>query len=386
MSVQAAECAAKKPAAFDEKGQYDLARSLNNQINQLERTNGNTVLNSRPLRMGFDISSVCNANCIFCLAEGSRRTKKDIDAFRPASWLDNFEPLLPFLDIGIFSSFEAMLNPEFDKFIYKMREFYTPFQIFTNGKALTPEMSEFIMRNGLHSIHCSFHSPSPSTYENIMRGLSFDENLGNLMRLKLLARKYNPNFNLVMVFCAMRRNIEQLLDYVDLAHRVGARRIQVNYLLVTDEKHKLEKESMFFNQDTYDSYVHAAKLKAYKLGINLTHQPIFQTFQADDNNDAPCYRPWEHLNVNQFGDATICCGGSGNQGNIFNEDFFSVWNSKPFRTFRRLVNSDHPPAACKKCTRGKENPKDITGHITYLRSMTKEAREERIKELMEAYG
>jgi len=385
MSSQAAVCSAQDAKSSDQI-HFDQARSLNQQINQLEKTNNNAVLNSRPLKLGFDISNVCNANCIFCLAEGSRRQKKDINAFRPPSWLDNFEPLLPFIELGIFSSFEAMLNPDFDQFVMKMRKFYTPFQIFTNGKALTPEMSEFILRNGLHSIHCSFHSPDPGTYESIMRGLSFDENLGNLMRLKMLARKYNPDFNLVMVFCAMRRNITQLLDYVELAHRVGARRIQVNYLMVTDPKHKLEKECMYFNQDEYDSYVSTAKVKAAKLGINLTHQPIFQTFKMNTDELPPCYRPWEHLNVSQEGDATICCGGSGALGNIFKEDFFKVWNSKQFTAFRKTVNSPNPPAACKVCTRGREDPTAITSHITYLSGMPKEKREQRIKELCEAYG
>lgn len=384
MSTQAA-CVAKA-GGLNDKHNYDLARNLNNQINKLERESGNTVLNSRPLKIGFDISSACNANCVFCLAENGRKQRKDPDAFRTPDWIDNFEPLLPFIDLGIFSSYEAMLNPYFDQFINKIHQYHTPFQVFTNGKLLTPEMSEFILRKGLHSIHCSFHSPNPKTYENIMRGLSFDESLGNLMRLKLLARKHNPNFQLVMVFCAMRRNIEQLSEYVDLAYRVGARRIQVNYLLVTKEAHKLEKESMFFNQELYDTNILAAKQKAVQLGINLTHQPLFQTWKAANSCAGPCYRPWEHLNVSLDGEVTICCGGAGMLGNIFKEDFFKVWNSKPFRAFRSTVNSPNPPAQCKKCTRGKENPTDIQSHITYLRGMPLEARNERITDLMESYG
>jgi MoaA/NifB/PqqE/SkfB family radical SAM enzyme len=375
--------AVKKTSAQDTI-HFDHARSLNRQINEFERTQGYAVVSSRPLRLGFDISSVCNANCIFCLAENGRRSRKDLDAFRPLHWLDNFESLLPFIDFGIFSSYEAMLNPDFDQFVDKLHAYATPFQIFTNGKALTPEMSEFILRRGLHSIHCSFHSPVPGTYESIMRGLSFDEVLGNLMHLKLLARKHNPGYKLTLVFCAMRRNMEQLLDYVDLAHRVGARGIQVNYLMVTTPKHKLEKESVFFHQKAYDAYVQAAKIKAAKLGITLDHQPLFSApFGAATG---PCYRPWEHLNVTREGDVTICCGGAGNLGNIFKDDFFTVWNSKPFRVFRRLVNSDTPPAQCRKCTRGKENPRDMSTHITYLRSMPKNERERRIEELNAFYN
>lgn len=384
MALQEATCAPANDT-LDQKRQFDMARSLNQQINTLEKTNGHTVLNSRPLRIGFDISNVCNAKCIFCLADTNRRKKSDPDAFRPVEWLDNFDPLLPYIDLGIFSSYEALMNPDFHKFVDKLHTFHTPFQVFTNGKALTPDMSEYMLRRGLASLHCSFHSPSPSTYESIMKGLSFDQVLTNLMQLKLLARKHNPAFHLVMVFCAMRRNIEQLLDYVDIAHRVGARSIQVNYLMVTRESHKLEQESMFFHQDLYDSYVHAAKIKAHKLGIALNHQPLFQTYQ-ENSDSAPCYRPWETLNVQHTGDVNICCGGNCSPGNIFKDDFVNIWNGKMLQAFRRTVNSPNPPAACKKCTRGKENPKDICTHITYLRRMPEEKRAARINELMAAYA
>jgi len=142
---------------------------------------------------------------------------------------------------------------------------------------------------------------------------------------------------------------------------------------------------MFFHQDLYDSYVHTAKLKANKLGIVLNHQPLFQTYQ-EESNDSPCYRPWETINISQTGNTTICCGGAGGLGNVFEEDFFKVWNSKPFRGFRQTVNSPNPPAQCKKCTRGKEDPTKIETHITYLRKMSAEDREKRIKELMGSYS
>ncbi|WP_054650524.1 radical SAM/SPASM domain-containing protein [Salidesulfovibrio brasiliensis] len=220
-----------------------------------------------------------------------------------------------------------------------------------------------------------------------MRGLSFEETLSNLMHLRMLAKKHNPEFMLVMVFCAMRRNIEQLSDYVDLARRVGARVIQVNYLQVANEKHGLDHESMLFHKDLYDYHVITAMKKAASYGIALQHQPLFSTYEEEHCAELPpCYKPWEHLNVNQQGDVTICCGGAGSLGNIFKQDFFEVWNSKPFRTFRRLVNSDNPPENCRKCTRGRENPHAVTTHLTYLKSLPEDERRERISEIEATLG
>jgi MoaA/NifB/PqqE/SkfB family radical SAM enzyme len=377
------KCAPKQKHSL--QNDYNIARSTNAQINALERTQSVPVVNSRPLRVGLDISNVCNASCIFCSAKNGRLAKNDPDAFRKPEWLDHFTPILPFLDKVILSSYEALINPHIEDFILKLRETYTPFNVFTNGKALTAEMSEFLLRNGLTTMNCSFHSPHPATYEGIMKGLSFDEVFSNLIKLKLLARKYNPAFELTMVFCAMKRNIKQLVDYVDLAHRVGAKSIQVNYLLVTDNERKMEGESIFFCQETYNQYVYAATLKAQKLGIFLNHQPYFLP-ESEKNKPSPCYRPWEHLIVSKNGDITVCCGGAGILGNIFEDDFYSVWNNKTLQMFRRKVNSDNPPPACQKCSRGRENPNDIAHHIKYLKGLPDDERAQRSKEMIAEYG
>lgn len=360
-------------------------RQVNRQVNAMESRNSFPVCGSRPLRLGFDISSVCNVSCIFCLAEGGRKLRSDPEAFRDPAWLDNFEPLLPFVDLGIFSSFEALENPRFDEFALKLYKYRTPFQVFTNGKALVPDTAEFCLRHGMSSVWCSLHGARPKTVHGIMRGTDFGRVMENLMALKLLARRHNPDFALTLVFCAMRRNICELPEYVEMARKVGAREVQVNYLLVTSESHGLDEEAMVFHQDLYDYNVLKAKTRAMELGIRLNHQPLFSEHR-EASEPGPCYRPWEHLNVDFHGKATICCGGAARLGNIFESDFFKVWNSAPFRTFRSRVNSDNPPAACRACTRGRENPMDVASHLTWLRSLPCEERQARIEELTSRLG
>lgn len=373
------------PSPVVTSAQSAALRQVNRQVNAMESRNSFPVCASRPLRLGFDISSVCNVSCIFCLAEGGRKLRSDPDAFRSPEWLDQFEPLLPFIDLGIFSSFEALENPRFDEFALKLHKYRAPFQVFTNGKALSPEKSEFCLRHGMASVWCSLHGAHARSVEGIMRGADFGRVMENLMALKLLARRHNPGFGLTLVFCAMRRNIGELPDYVEMARKVGAREIQVNYLLVTREEHGLDEEAMVFHQDLYDYNVLRAKVRAMDLGIRLNHQPLFGEHR-EEAAPAPCYRPWEHLNVDHFGNAAICCGGAAQLGNIFESDFFKVWNSAPFRSFRERVNSDNPPAACRKCTRGRENPHDVTSHLTYLRKLGAEERQARVEELAARLG
>jgi MoaA/NifB/PqqE/SkfB family radical SAM enzyme len=122
---------------------------------------------------------------------------------------------------------------------------------------------------------------------------------------------------------------------------------------------------MCFHSADYDYMVTEASRIAQKAGIVLHHQPIFSNYS--EGAKRPCYKPWTTLNVKRNGDIQICCGGSPISGNMFENDFYSVWNNSEFQSFRSRVNSDDPPDACKKCTRGRENPWKIASHLTYMR-------------------
>ena len=360
---------------------HAAARDINKQLNQTESRNNLPVVNSRPLRMGLDISNVCNVNCIFCLAESGRMKRSDPEAFRTPDYMDHFEPILPFVDMAILSSFEALLNPWLDQFVERLRRYYTPFQLFSNGKGLEPELAEFLLSKGMNSLWCSFHAAERKTYQSIMKGSDYDRVLSHLMHIKHYARKHTPNFELTMVFCAMRRNIEELPRYMALAHRVGAKVVQVNYLMVTREGTGLEHEAMCFHPELYDRMVLEAKALGARLGIRVNHQRLF----ADGIKDAdagPCYHPWEHMNVSRNGDVTVCCGGCSVMGNLFETGFQQVWNSPRLTEYRARVNSDNRPAACRKCTRGRENPLDIANHITYMKGFDSEKRQAAVEELL----
>jgi len=360
---------------------YAMARQINAQLNFTESRNNLPVVNSRPLKLGLDISNVCNVRCIFCLAEKDRKRASDPGAFRKPEWLDPFEPLLPFVNVAILSSYEALLNPWLDQFVERLWAYQTPLHIFSNGLALDPERSEYLLVHKLQGVWCSFHGARQKTYDSIMKGSDYEKVVSNLMHMKIHCRKRGLNdFKLTLVFCAMRRTIEELWDYVDLAHRVGAKAIQVNYLLVTRPGTQLDREAMFFSPDLYDEMVLKAKHKAARLGITLNHQPLFRDGKKEAES-GPCYRPWEHLNISQEGVATVCCGGCGTLGNMFQQGFPQLWNSKRLLEFRARVNSDDPPAACRKCTRGREEPGSIYTHLTYLRALPEEQRHKRILEL-----
>jgi len=69
-----------------------------------------------------------------------------------------------------------------------------------------------------------------------------------------------------------------------------------------------------------------------------------------------CQKPW--TDINNFtvdGRMDVCCITTGPSqehyalGNIFEQDFQSIWNGEKMREFRRTVNSDTPLPPCQRC-------------------------------------
>lgn len=69
-----------------------------------------------------------------------------------------------------------------------------------------------------------------------------------------------------------------------------------------------------------------------------------------------CQKPW--TDINNFtvdGRMDVCCITTGPSqehyalGNIFEQDFQSIWNGDKMREFRRTVNSDTPLPPCQRC-------------------------------------
>ncbi len=371
--------ASATPPDVMSREQAYLARRANLELNCFESLSGQPVALSRPLRLCFDVSSVCNCSCIFCLAKEARKKPSDQDAFRPASWMDQLTHLLPFIEKGVFCDFESLLNPEFNAMAETLRQYHTPFEVRTNGMALTPETSAFLLRNGLVRLVCSVHGARKDTAESIMRGSDFGQIVANLQAFSRLRDRISPQTELTLTFIAMRRNVEQLPEYVKMARRLGAQSVAVHYMMVTRPGTGLEEESVYFHQELYDRCLSQARRVARTLGMKLGSPPLFGRYAPGAVKTA-CYNPWQMLYMGRTGAVAVCCNG-GNEivGNVFEEDFFKVWNSKKMQAFRRAVNSPNPPAVCRRCTEAQGSPHDIRKHLSYLLGTGPEELVEHIK-------
>jgi MoaA/NifB/PqqE/SkfB family radical SAM enzyme len=97
-----------------------MIRKSNAERNAEERAKRVVELESRPLNLTLTLSFVCNANCVFCVADKHRVTKKDPLAFAKLDFLDRMEDLLPYIGCFVLSSPEVMLHPRVKEFRFPL--------------------------------------------------------------------------------------------------------------------------------------------------------------------------------------------------------------------------------------------------------------------------
>jgi MoaA/NifB/PqqE/SkfB family radical SAM enzyme len=65
-----------------------------------------------------------------------------------------------------------------------------------------------------------------------------------------------------------------------------------------------------------------------------------------------CLSPWQTIPVNIKGDVAIRdCQPEKITGNLFSDQFSSIWNSRTMKTYRKQMVGPSPPQPCKICPR-----------------------------------
>ena len=172
-----------------------------------------------------EISSVCNARCVYC----------PLTVLRD-KW--NFK----FMEINLFDKFieearelrpeyihlqgwgEPLLHPNFDKFVKKSLE-VTKAGITTNATLLDSKLDVVA---DLDVVAITFAGATPATHEKYRIGCPFNKVVSNA---KILAKKKRGR--LIAIYMLIRDNYKELPDFIDLVADVGFDEVKisnVNYL------------------------------------------------------------------------------------------------------------------------------------------------------------
>ena len=340
---------------------------INALLNIEERKNRREELRSFPTYVGLNMTSRCNAHCVFCSIQAQEQKFKDaisLQDIKKMDWLKYVGELAIWGGIG-----DSLVNKEFLPIFHYLREAF-PFlklSLSTNGILMNKELCHAFAGNlGIYNV--SLNAARKDTWEKIMRAKGFDTVCSTFALLsKLRPTRTSPSMHLSMVLT--RENIREATEFVELAHTLGADSVRfVHYISTTlvGGRDLSPEQSLYFEKDVFDAEMGKAGKRAEQLGLEYYMPTLFKKksthihFGARALTEAPmCFDPWKtcYLTVDEDGrrQMIFCCSGfyyeiEYDKNSLDEERFQSIWNHPTAQYFRRTVNRKEANPICTYCT------------------------------------
>lgn len=185
---------------------------INKLLNFLEISQGKTVLESKPVRLGVNLSNKCNLQCIMCYV-------KDFDWSFPVERLGEIKQYFPYLEKIMWQGGEVFCLSYFTDLIKEAAKYPNLQQgIITNGQLLNKEIIDLLVNMNLE-LTISVDGASKKTYESIRKNSDFEKLVKNIQYLSCARNNDNKNFILGMNVVVSKHNDGELLSLFEIAHR-----------------------------------------------------------------------------------------------------------------------------------------------------------------------
>ncbi len=219
--------------------------------------------------------------------------------------------------------FEPLMNKEFDWILEQTAPYRIPHLGFTtNGVLLGEEISKKCIETPVHEISVSLDGARAETFESIRPGAKWDRVIGNVHQLVELKRRVDSEFPRIRLnYVLMRRNIEEVVDFVDLAKDLGADVLDFRHVVVFDAAEEMREESLAGHKDLANAWLRRAKERADQVGLQVPYLPLFPRWPAlgglrcrwrnwkNVRQGRPrCPSPWETLVITPLGFVGPCAG------------------------------------------------------------------------------
>lgn len=307
----------------------------------------------------------CNFRCRMCPIQFRRDGRPygppafmDFDLFRKI--LEQF-PMLQELQLQGLG--EPLMHPRFFDMVRYAVARRISVSVNTNLSLITESAATQCVTSGLSRLHASLDGATKGTYERIRVQANYQKSTRNLQRVlqeRARLRSETPYVEIVAV--AMRENLEELTDIVELAAQYGADAVSVQHLChdfgeaSLPEHYRPMREFVeaqtLLNEDVsrVSSAFSAARATAMAHGISLRLPDLNEKVKRDPRG---CAWPSTGAYFSYRGDIMPCCMISTpdrmNFGNVSDAPFAQTWNGPNYERFRSQLASDSPPDICKSC-------------------------------------
>jgi MoaA/NifB/PqqE/SkfB family radical SAM enzyme len=250
----------------------------------------------------------------------------------------------------------------------KARNIYVLFN--TNGTLLNDANGRALIEAELDELRVSLDAAESEVYQ-MVRGKDFFakivENVRNFTRLQKELNAPKPRVSLWLT--GLRETVDQLPNFVRLAHDVGVTEVYLQRLVFfesgeANENSLARAESALFEHttETEEALIREAEEVAKELGVMFSASGAVDPGESirmtrTDNPWSLCRRPWSLMYITANGRVLPCCiapfsmkgYGSFTLGDATQETLREIWNGAEYQRLREGLLTSAPPPACSNC-------------------------------------
>ncbi len=325
------------------------------------------VAAQEPVCLYLETTNRCNLLCVTC-----PRTYEQLEPEADMPWelftslIDQYPNIARVVLHGIG---EPMLVKDLAQRVayLKARGIYVLFN--TNGTLLTEANGRALIEAGLDELRVSLDAAESETYQ-MVRGKDFFakivENVRNFTRLQRELNAPKPVVSLWLT--GLRETVDQLPDFVRLAHSVGVHEVYLQRLVFFDDpmsdKSLARAESALFEHTTEreEALIREAERVAAELGVMFSASGAVDPGESirmarTENPWSLCRRPWSLMYITANGRVLPCCiapfsmkgYGAFTLGEATQTSLREIWNGAEYQRFREGLLTSAPPPACTNC-------------------------------------
>ena len=361
------------PADEEHQGLSAAAHAAEEEKNRMRRYFQKTedalgpTADHEPVCLYLETTNRCNLLCTTC-----PRTYEQLEPEADMSWdlftslIDQYPKIARVVLHGIGEPMLVKDIAQRVKFL-KDRGVYVLFN--TNGTLLNEVNGRALIDAGLDELRVSLDAAESDVYQMVRGKDFFDKIVENVGRFTAMQRELNaPKPRVSLWLTGLRETVDQLPNFVRLAHKVGVYEVYLQRLVFfgdpMSEKSLARAESALFEHTTAreEALIQEAEDVAKELGVMFSASGAVDPGESikKQKDDAPwslCRRPWSLMYITANGRVLPCCiapfsaRGYENYtlGDATQQSLREIWNSPAYRHFRTTLLTDAPPKPCQSC-------------------------------------
>lgn len=298
----------------------------------------------------LEITRRCNLRCGFCPLTNATPTQRGAGRDLTPADLDRLAPLFDRAGAVELTGFgEIFCHVDLIGLLRAFRARNLAVYATTNGLLADPSRCESIVAEGLiDGLTFSIDAADAATYR-ALRGGDWSKLIANIEALgeakkRLGRRAPQVDFS----FLAMRRNVDALAEFVDLAARFGATRVIVQHLT---ENERFADQNCRHDPNQLDAALDAARRTARNKGVALVARNPESHRDAGPGWIKDCPLPWNQTFVRADGTLSACAmvWDVLDIGNLKEDSFERLWQGERYTALRKAMASDKAPRVCRNC-------------------------------------